>query len=418
MPAAAHKVALTDRKLKSLKPDPDGNRLTVWDSLMPGMAVRVSPLAHKSFYVVKRQAGRRQPSWVCLGHYPPMTLAEARSKAREALLALIDGRSPATLAGQRRQALEVADELRFDHVAARFITEYAPRLRSAKVYAARIRRDLVPAFGSMPIGEIRRRDVIRLLEDVAARSGPGSAVGVLAVLRKLTSWAQARDLVEHNVAAGVKLGELIGRQKARDRLLSDEELKSIWLAIPSVGEPWATVYRLLLLTGCRLREVSDARWDDFDEAQATLTIPADRSKSGEAMLVPLSPSAVELIAAIPRFSGPHIFTTSAGVRSLESWSRVRSKLAAALASLDADIPAFVVHDFRRCVRSGLGRLGVSAVVAELVLGHRQPGIVGVYDRHSYLDEKRDALARWERHLLGIVEPPPANVVELRPGARA
>jgi len=419
MPAPAHKVALTDRSLKALKPAAPGRRDTIWDSLMPGLAVRVSPFGRVSFYVVKRQAGRQQPSWVCLGHYPPMTLAEARNAARDALLALMDGRHPVSLAAQRRRALEAADEQRFEHVAERFIAEYAARLRSAKVYAARVRRDLIPAFGQTPITEIKRRDVIKLLEDVAARSGPGSAVSMLAILRKLMSWAVARDLVEHNVAAGVKPGELIGRAKARDRLLSDAELAIIWRAIPAVGEPWGTVYRLLLLTGARLREIADAKWEDFDEAAATLTIPAARAKNGEAMLIPLSPTAVALIAAVPQFSGPHIFTTSGGRLALHSWSRARAKLDAALGS---DIPAFVIHDFRRCVRSGLGRLGVSAVVAELVLGHRQPGIVGVYDRHSYLDEKRDALLRWEARLLGIVapEPEPAaldNVVALPARAR-
>jgi Arm DNA-binding domain/Family of unknown function (DUF5906) len=151
MPVATRKLSLTDRSLKALKPDPGGHRLTVWDSLMPGMAVRISPLGRKSFYAVKRQAGRRQPSWVCLGHYPPMALADARRAARDALLALLEGKHPTTLAEAKRRALEAANDARFENVAERFLREYAPRLRSAKTYAARVRRELIPAFGPTPI---------------------------------------------------------------------------------------------------------------------------------------------------------------------------------------------------------------------------------------------------------------------------
>jgi len=147
-----------------------------------------------------------------------------------------------------------------------------------------------------------------------------------------------------------------------------------------------------------------------------------RSKNGEAQLVPLPPTAVALFAAMPRFSGPFVFSTTAGKVPVGGSSRVKVRLDAALAAQGVTIPPYVIHDFRRCVRSGLGRLGVPTVVAELCLGHRQSGIVGVYDRHSYLSEKKDALVRWEKHLLSVVAPAPVdgsgNVVALPARARA
>ena len=109
---------------------------------------------------------------------------------------------------------------------------------------------------------------------------------------------------------------------------------------------------------------------------------------------------------MPMFSGPFIFSTTAGKFPVGGSSRVKVRLDAALAAQGVEMPAFVIHDFRRSVRSGMGRLGVPAVVAELCLGHRQPGIVGVYDRHSYLSEKLDALMKWEKHLLTITAPAP------------
>jgi integrase len=115
-----------------------------------------------------------------------------------------------------------------------------------------------------------------------------------------------------------------------------------------------------------------------------------------------------------------VFSTTAGRRPIQAFSHAKDRLDRAIAAAGATIPEFVVHDFRRCVRSGLGRLGVPAVVAELCLGHKQKGILDVYDRYSYLDEKRDALRQWEAHLLAVVAPPPAegNVVAMPARARA
>ena len=142
------------------------------------------------------------------------------------------------------------------------------------------------------------------------------------------------------------------------------------------------------------------------------------------MLIPLPSAAVEILAGTPRFTGPYISTTAGGpparpgIQPSEGPARrgaprIRGSPSRVLLSMTS----------AAAVRSGLGRLGVPAVVAELCLGHRQPGIVGIYDRHSYLDEKRDALRRWEAHLMSIVAPPRDDdagevVVPLRARVRA
>jgi integrase len=419
------KKALKDSSLKALKPDPDGARQTVWDALMPGMAVRVSAKGKRSFYAVKRRAGDAQPTWHLLGVYPIMGLSEAREAARQALTALMMGQHPKTLAEEKRRASEVAAREAatntFGAVADAFVRRYLPEMKpsSARSYGAYLRRELIPALGGRPIAEIRRREIIALIEDVTARSGKASALATLAVLRKCLNWALSRDIPDYeaNPAAAINANDVVGKTKARDRLLTDAELVTVWRAISAVSEPFATVYKLLLLTGARRDEIAAARWDDFDEDKATLTVPAARSKVGDAMLIPLPSAAVELIKALPRFSGPYIFSTTAGRSPITAFSHAKTTLDRAVAASGATMPAFVVHDFRRCVRSGLGRLGVASVVAELCLGHKQPGIVGVYDRHSYYDEKRAALRRWEAHLLSLVEQPPEpagdNVVPMR-----
>jgi integrase len=409
---AARKIALTDRSLKALKPDSGGARQTVWDALMPGLAVRVSAFGKRSFYAVKRRAGEVQPTWVLLGVYPVMTLGEARIAAREALTALIAGQHPKILAEEKRRAAEAAAREAagntFAAVAEVFARQYLPRIRSVKIYEFYLRRELIPVFGTRPVAEIKRRDVVELLEAVAARSGDATARQTLSVLRKLLNWALTRDLpgYEANPASAIRVADVLGEKKARDRLLKDSELADIWPALDAVGAPFATIYKLLLLTGARLREIAEARWEELDLDDATLTVPAERSKTGEALLIPIPPTAVDLFAAAPRFTGPYIFSTTAGRAPVQTFSRAKSRLDAAIVAGGATIPPYVTHDFRRAVRSGLGRLGVPQVVAELCLGHKQRGIVEVYDRHSYFDEKRDALRKWEAHLLSIVEPPP------------
>src|SRR5262249_15425008 len=136
MPAAARKIALTDRSLQALRPASGGQRAIVWDAIMPGLAVRVSGKGKRSFYAVKRRAGQAQPSWILLGAYPVTTLAEARAKAREALAALIEGEDPASLAEAKRRAREEAERQRrastFAAVAEDFIRRHAMTRRSGK----------------------------------------------------------------------------------------------------------------------------------------------------------------------------------------------------------------------------------------------------------------------------------------------
>jgi integrase len=424
MPAPACKVALTDRSLKALKPNADGNRTVIWDAIQPGMAVRVSAKGKLSFYLVKRRLGDTVPSWVLLGHYPPVTLADARKKAGEVLGALNEGQHPKKLAAEKRQAAErqrrEAEASTFRAVAENFELSYLPRMAasSARMYRSYLSRELVPAFGGTQAAEIRRRDIIKLIDGIAERSGKSAAIGTLSVLRKCMNWALARDLIESNPASGVKVDDVIGMPKSRKRLLTDAELAAIWNAIPAVGAPWSTIHKLLLLTGLRLNEIAGARWENLDLNSATLTIQTEDAKTGEVMLVPLPPLAIEMFAAMPRFSGPFIFSTSGGRRPVQHPSAAKRRLDAALAGAGVEMPAYLVHDFRRCVRSGLGRLGVPAVVAELCLAHKQPGILGVYDRHSYLDEKRGALERWQAHVLGIVNPPSIGNIIALPAARA
>jgi integrase len=434
MPAAARKIALTDRSLQALRTAPGGQRAIVWDAIMPGLAVRVGRRGKPSFYAVRRRAGAAQPTWVLLGHYPITTLAEARRQAREALGALIDGEDPASLAEAKRRQREEAEARRqastFAAVAEEFIRRHAMARRSGKGTAGIIRRELVPVLGEKPVAEITRRDVIRLVEGILDRGGdrprpgtrrksggPYAARHALSTLRKLCNWAVGRDLIVTSPCDRVKAAELHGAPAKRDRVLNDSELRRVWAAAEATPYPYGEIVKLLMLTGQRRDEIAGARWSEVDLGRAVLELPAGRVKVDERHVVPLTPAVLEILGALPRFAaGDYLFSGQTGAKPFSGFSKARRRLN----DLIGEIEPFTLHDLRRTTRTRLSELGVTPFVAELVIGHAQQGVSAIYDLYRYHNEKRDALLKWQAKLLSIVQPesePAGNVVALLARAR-
>jgi integrase len=190
----------------------------------------------------------------------------------------------------------------------------------------------------------------------------------------------------------------------RDRVLSDSEVAIVWNAAGELGWPFRDVIRLLLLTGARREEIGALSWAEVREDQIELAGP--RTKNGEGHVIPLSPAAREIIDGMPRISGsPFVFTTT-GTTSISGWSRAKQLLDREAARLNngAPLPPWRLHDLRRTVATSLQRLGVALPVIEAVLGHisgSRAGVVGIYQRHTFDDEKRAALDAWATRLIAI-----------------
>jgi integrase len=118
---------------------------------------------------------------------------------------------------------------------------------------------------------------------------------------------------------------------------------------------------------------------------------------------------------LPRFTnGDHLFSTTFGKKPVSGFSKAKARLDKMMTEdLGSSPAAWVIHDIRRTVRTRLASLRVPDMVAEMVIGHGRKGLQRVYDQHGYDDEMREALEQWAGKLRSIVEPPPANVVELR-----
>jgi integrase len=225
-------------------------------------------------------------------------------------------------------------------------------------------------------------------------------------LSKFFNWCMERRLVKVNPCLGVWRPSA---GNARERVLSDNEVRWLWRAAESLGYPFGPALRLLLLTGQRRGEVGGIRWDELSEDGSTWTLPASRAKNGMAHVVPLSPQAQELIASVHVIANTFIFTTD-GRTHTSGWSKVKKRVDARMAELaraeNAAIPDWVIHDIRRTVATGLQKLGVRLEVTEACLNHQsgsRAGIISVYQKYQYGDEKRAALEQWAAHVEKIVD---------------
>jgi integrase len=417
---------LTDRLLKSLKPK--ATRYDVMDSVVPGLGIRVSD-NRRTFILIARFPGSNNPTRRTLGEYDVTSLEEAREKARE-WRKLIKKKIDPSAEEQRKR------ENSFRAVAEQFIS-YIQRqkLRTAAVMEYRLRETFIEKWGGRPITEITADDVKRIIRKSVEDGAKYQAFHHFALIRRLFNWAIGTDDygIQFNPCDRLNSGDLIGERHARDRVLSDGELRALWRATERLGYPYGPLYRVLALTGLRIGEACGAHWSEFDLKRREWTIPASRMKKvkggAKPFMVPLTDKIVDVLNALPRFnSGEFLFSHSHGKRPLKpnQFSDVKERLDAImlkeLKQMAKDghkdpkritLPGFVNHDIRRTVRTHLSALRIGEEVREAVLAHVRPGIKGVYDQHQYLEEKREALTLWNARLRSIVEPPPANVVELR-----
>jgi integrase len=285
-----------------------------------------------------------------------------------------------------------------------FIVGYAKKkLRRWLDVESAFRRLVVPAVGRLSIHKLDRGHVARMLDKIEADSGPVMADRTRAYLSKALSWYSERD-GEFTLGKAIVRVQPRAAGRARSRVLSDEEIRAVWAAAGEAGT-FGTLIKFLLLTGQRRNEAALMTWAEVGQ-DGTWEIPASRYKTKRPHAVQLSAAALALIA---RKESDFVFpSTGRGAYLTHS----RGKLALDKALGDAVQP-WVLHDLRRTAKTLMARAGVRPDISERVLGHVIAGVEGVYDRHSYADEKRDALEKLASMVERIVNPPPANVLPLR-----
>jgi integrase len=280
------------------------------------------------------------------------------------------------------------------------------------------RREIMAKWGSRDIQSISKRDVIEVLDAIVDRGSPVTANRLRAHLNTLFNWAKGRDIIQATPLDGIKPP---APEKARDRVLTPYEIRLFWQATAGMEYPFRPLYRVLVLTGQRLREVAEMTWQEVDGD--TWTLPGSRSKNGDEHVVPLSPEVVAILEALPRI-GRFIFTTtgkspvSGFTRAKERVDRLMIETANRTLTASADpvaIPPFTIHDLRRTAATGMAGLRFPPHVVEAVLNHRsgtRRGVAGVYNRFNYAEEKRAAIEAWAMFVVETVQVDTSDMLQL------
>lgn len=428
-------VTLTKRAVDAAEPERGSEnqlrRTIYFDRDVKGFGLLVTEQGSKSFIVKYRAgSGRSAPTRrVTIGRYgSPWTVEQARIEAKRILGEVASGRDPATERAEKRRGVD--NDRTVAAIVGRWLKRDQAENRTVDEVRRIMTREVLPRIGSMPMAEVRKRDIIELIDGVADRA-PVRANRVLAHTKRLFKWAAARDLIETDPAAHIEKPSL---ETKRDRVLSDSELVEIWQALDGLTPPFAAGVRLLMLTAARRAEVFEATWPEL--VGEALHLPAERAKAKEGRVIPLSHLAVDIVKALPRFASDEIETageapkpwmlTLDGKHAFSNCGHAKTtldrRILAARRKQDGgraeSITLWRLHDLRRTVATGLQRLGVRLEVIETVLGHvsgSRAGIVGVYQKHRFDAEAREALAVWAAHLQRLLDGggASAEVVPLR-----
>jgi len=373
---------------------PKGEREIAWDQTLPGFGLMATGQGHRSYVVQYRIDGRSRRYTINGG----LALDDARKQARAVLAEVAAGHDP--VADKRSRKLVETGKDTLKAVCENYLVREGDRLRTTIRRRQALQRLVYPTLGALPINQIRRSDVSRLLDHVQDQCGDAMADGVLALLRRIGNWHAARDDDFKNpIVRG--MARRTPDQRERDRTLTDDELRAVWHAAEAFASPWGQFIRFLLLTAARRSEVAGISWSEI--SNGNWTIPKGRYKTGTETTLPLSAAAKHVLDELPRIEGcDYPFTTDA-TAPISGFSAFKLKLDIACGATNW-AQKWTLHDLRRTARSLMSRAGVNPDIAERCLGHVIGGQRGVYDRHPYIEEMRHAFEALANQIERIVHP--------------
>ena len=389
-------MRLNEAAIKKTEPPKAGNRVH-YDDEIAGLGLRVTAAGARSFILNYRHEGRERR--LTIGKWPAWTATAAREEAKKLRVKLDQGIDPLATKEERRKAPTVRD------IAEQYMEIDGPRKKWGATEKQYLERDVLPVWGRLKAEDIKRRDVIALVERKAQQT-PTAANRLLGVVRSMFNWAIRRDLLEVNPCLQVKPP---AQENRRDRVLTEDEIRALWekLDTAAMAPACRAALRLILATAQRPGEVIGAERSEFDIGARWWTIPAPRSKNRNAHRVPLNGLALELIGGLEnrgRFLFPSPYKpdspiTVAGLSNAVSVNQAHFGIA-----------RWTPHDLRRTAASHMASAGVSRFIVGRVLNHADRSTTAIYERYSYDLEKRKALDAWARKLQQIITGKPAGKV--------
>jgi integrase len=396
---------LTAAFVKTAKAEPDAERSIYWDEALSGFGLMVTNAGHRSYVAQYRSHG--QSRRYTIGYAAKIDLDHARKHARRIFGKVADGVDPIV---EKRKAAE-ADRHSLRAVCESYLAREGGKLRTTERRRATLARLVYPKLGTRQINDLRRLEIVHLLDSIEDDSGPAMADQVLATLRRILNWHATRSN-EFNSPIVRGMSRRDAEAGERSRILTDDELRAVWKTAESYGGPWGQFIRFLLLTATRRNEAAGMAWAELSGDE--WTIPALRYKTNTEVTLPLSSAAMRVLEQIPRIGsrlaegGCDFVFTSDGRTPIAGFSGRKMKF-----DIACGVHGWRLHDLRRTARSLMSRAGVNPDVAERCLGHRIAGVRGTYDRHGYLAEMKHGFEALAAQIERVVNPPGDNVVLLK-----
>ena len=375
----------------------------LWDDDLKGFGVRVLASGGASYVVQYRMGGREAKTkrYTIGVHGSPWTPATARGEAERLLIMVAQGTDPVDADKKRRRE---AVDLAFSNYSDRFAG--ACKGKGWRTLVDRsLRLHIKPVLGSKALPTITRIDVVEIFDRMPTAQAANRR-NVFAVLRRLFKWAIGRGDLERSPMEGMETPPPV---KPRERWLSDDEIRRIWLQAPKCHRCFGPIVRLLIMTGQRHEEVTGLDWSELDRDGRECRLTGERTKNGEPTTVPLNDLAVAELDGVakserwPRRGRVFPTATGAGFTAHAKGKRTLDKLIEN--DGDEPLPPWRLHDLRRTLATGFQRLGVRFEVTEAVLNHlsgSRAGVAGIYQRHDWRDEKREALRTWNEHISTVL----------------
>ena len=399
-------MKLTKVNVAKITVPPGKTEMIEFDDDIPGWGLRVRVGGSRNWIFQYRQGSKQRR--LSLGSAAAITAQKARERASELHARVRLGEDPA---GQKIENRTKAAET-FGSVVQPFLTHKKGALKP-RTFAEVERHLLTNAkrLHGLQIDGIDRRTVAALLSELSTSRGSTVVNHVRASLSAFFGWAMREGLAEANPVIGTNRAVAVS---SRDRVLTDDELRSIWAALGD--DDYGNIVRLLVLTGQRRDEIGSLRWCEVDSDKGLIALPGERTKNGKPHDIPLASAALAILEKLHATAGHREFVFGIRANGFQGWSKSKEALDASIT-----LPDWRLHDLRRTVSTRMhDELRVPPHIVEAVLNHisgHRGGVAGVYNRAAYAKEKAVALARWAERLGAIVGGERSKVVAISKSAR-
>lgn len=388
----------TNTYIKNLKPRPN-KQYEEYEG--QGFGIKVSPKGTKAW--IYRYKINDKTEKVSLGHYPNMSLAEAKRKFLELKELKRQGINPKQVLMPDKEE----DKTTVTELVNRWYSNYIAKHRKQPLQIRQlIDADIIPLIGERDINELEAKDITKELDKIVARGSNVHANKVLSAIKQVFNYAVSRGELKTNPAIYIRARDIGGLEKPRERFLTLDEIKHLWLFLSEskhgVSLQIINAIKILLLTGVRTGELRIAKWEEIDFDNSLWTIPAANTKTDITMHVHLTDFVKSLFTELYHCSMSNYVISGADGQSLitdRALPRAVNRLQERIG-----ISKWTAHDLRRTFATQLGEaLNIDPVVIEKCLGHKMPKIMATYNKNEMLPQRKDALEQWSSYVMNLVE---------------